>query len=419
MKRHIRIWTVLILCAAMCLLLASCGEKSSVSARTPAEDTPTVVEPSNHEVTPVTTAPPEEPAENGFTLESYIKMIQPMIDKLVEQASQEGMKMEVTAEGNSLVYIYQYTTDLGVDNSVIKAALDVQLDNVDDTFQELLTSLQSQVPSAEAVVVHYLDLNGDIITTRVWDDSTAAPAAPSTVPPGGSSAQSSELERYLGYIQSELDAQSRLYESQGLKMKVVAEGNILVYIYQYTEDLGVDNAFARDGLDAELDKANDAFVEALADIQTEVPSIEAMTVQYLDVYGSLITSWTWDVNGNVTRTGSANNPDLERYLESIRDELDAQLKPYEEQGLKTEVMVEGNALVYSYRYTIDLGADNETIADLLDSQLEELSDVFEGDLIALREAIPSTEAVIVRYLDINGQLITTRQWTYEDTLESF
>ncbi len=132
MRKSFKTLAALVVCAVMCLSLAACG------------------------------------GNDGPTLESYIESIQSQLDAQIKQYEEQGMKMEVKAEGNKLVYIYQYTTDLGADNATLKTALDGELEKVSATFSGVLSALKTEVPSAEAVVVRYLDVNGAEITSQEW-----------------------------------------------------------------------------------------------------------------------------------------------------------------------------------------------------------------------------------------------------------
>lgn len=133
MKKQIKLVAVLALCLAMCLSLAACG------------------------------------GDDGPTLESYLASIQSQLDAQIKAYESQGMKMEVKADGNKLVYRYQYTIDIGMSIPDAKAILDAGLDGQDATFAGVLASLKTEVPSAKAVVVEYVDMNGTLITSREWN----------------------------------------------------------------------------------------------------------------------------------------------------------------------------------------------------------------------------------------------------------
>jgi hypothetical protein len=97
------------------------------------------------------------------SLEDYAAAAKEEVSESID--SIEDAKFDILARGNSLVYSYQYTVDFG-DTSALKEALDQALTSQADSFQDLLSSLKSAVPDAESIIVEYLDLNGNIITSR-------------------------------------------------------------------------------------------------------------------------------------------------------------------------------------------------------------------------------------------------------------
>ena len=135
MKKQFTRLAALVMCAVMCVSLAACGGKKAAS------------------------------------LEEYLTSIQDEIDAQIA-ALGDDMKLEVKADGNKLVYSYQYAYDvaesLGVDINTVKEALDVQLvdESVISQFQDVLSDIQKVVPSAEAVVVKYLNADGSEITSK-------------------------------------------------------------------------------------------------------------------------------------------------------------------------------------------------------------------------------------------------------------
>lgn len=136
MKKQFTRLAALVMCAVMCVSLAACGSKKAA------------------------------------TLEEYITSIQDEIDKQIEEAG-DDVKLAVIADGNKLVYSYQYTYDveemLGVDLATIKDALDPELENMAGDFKDALAEIKKVVSSAEAIVVKYLDMDGNEITSMEFN----------------------------------------------------------------------------------------------------------------------------------------------------------------------------------------------------------------------------------------------------------
>ena len=154
----------ILLCAAMCLTFAACGEKPEDSGAT--KPSTSVTEPSS---TPETTpAETEAPAVgDGTEMEAFIESIQDSIDGVSDSLESSGLKLEVVARGNSLVYSYQYTVDVG-DTSAVKDALEQSMEGVASTFESILSALKLAVPDAESVIVEYLDQGGNLILSKEY-----------------------------------------------------------------------------------------------------------------------------------------------------------------------------------------------------------------------------------------------------------
>ncbi len=69
----------------------------------------------------------------------------------------------------------------------------------------------------------------------------------------------------------------------------------------------------------------------------------------------------------------------------------------------------GNSLVYKYSYLSDLG-DLSLLKTSLDSSLESGAETFESSLKTMQLAVPGMESLIIEYYDMNGTLITSREY---------
>lgn len=156
----------LLLCAAMCLTLAACGEKPSTDDPGAAKPSTSATEPSS---TPdMTSAETEAPAAgDGTAMEAFIESIQDQIDGIKDSLESSGMKLDVLARGNSLVYSYQYTMDVG-DTSLLKEPLEKAMEGFNSTFESILSALKLTVPDAESVIVEYLDQDGNLILSKEY-----------------------------------------------------------------------------------------------------------------------------------------------------------------------------------------------------------------------------------------------------------
>ncbi len=152
-----------LLCAAMCLTLVACGEKPSAKDPDATKPSTSATEPSS---TPeVTSAETEAPAADGTEMEAFIESIQDQIDSVKDSLESSGMKLEVLARGNSLVYSYQFTIDVG-DTSLLKDGLEQGMESAASTFENVLSMLKLAVSDAESVIVEYLDQDGNVIASK-------------------------------------------------------------------------------------------------------------------------------------------------------------------------------------------------------------------------------------------------------------
>lgn len=128
MKKVLRILTSYVLCAAICLSVAACGG-------------------------------------SGSALQKYIDDNKESIDQMVSAMESGGMNLAVEADGNTLVYKYQYSEELP-DAEAAKTALADSMDAASSTFESLLTQLKDEVSEAEGIKVIYLDKDGNELYSK-------------------------------------------------------------------------------------------------------------------------------------------------------------------------------------------------------------------------------------------------------------
>lgn len=77
----------------------------------------------------------------------------------------DTVDVKLEARDKSLVYIFQYKEDTGLDNETLKQALDSAMEGMSSTFTTVLSAVKGQVASVESVIVEYLDKDGELITS--------------------------------------------------------------------------------------------------------------------------------------------------------------------------------------------------------------------------------------------------------------
>lgn len=106
-------------------------------------------------------------SSDGMTIQEYVEQNAEQLDSISSSFEGTGINMDILARGNSLVYSCQYTMDIG-DTDLIKSTLDSSLDASSSTYESVLSLLKLQVPSAESVIVEYLDMDGNVITSKEY-----------------------------------------------------------------------------------------------------------------------------------------------------------------------------------------------------------------------------------------------------------
>ena len=163
----------LIACLMLCLSLAACGNDQT-SSKADDGDTAKTTESAKDEDT--TTAPDTADTTEGstedttgsagsMTMEAFIASIQSQIDEMASSMEGAGLKLNVTARGNSLVYSYQYTIDVG-DTSLVKGALEQSMDGMASMFESVLSTMKLAVPDAQSIILEFLDKDGKTIVSK-------------------------------------------------------------------------------------------------------------------------------------------------------------------------------------------------------------------------------------------------------------
>lgn len=178
MKKH----TLTVLVLLLSVSLAACGNSNSGKPETDdgsaALEAGTTTGPQD-EPEAASAAQESEPQEDGdetdteeesvsYTLEEYVELMQDVAADMSASLEESGLAVYLEARGNSLVYVYQYTIDVG-DADAVKAALEESMSSLDETNQGLLADLQKVVPDAKSLVYEYLDMEGNVITSIEYE----------------------------------------------------------------------------------------------------------------------------------------------------------------------------------------------------------------------------------------------------------
>jgi len=208
--------------------------------------------------------------------------------------------MKIYAEGNSMVY------EISLENILKAEVTDEMIDGVEQELyaqkENIKTSMKlirTGVPSLESIIYKYCDKNGKLIYEIEFDDERletvetpvkpGIPAEPETKTNTSVISEKSELEEYLEANAKDIRELEEGLSAEGMEMKIVAEGNSLVYECTITAISQKDvTDEVVDAMQTEMTAQEETLKSALEMIRTEVPSTESIICRYYDKDGNLI-----------------------------------------------------------------------------------------------------------------------------------
>lgn len=111
----------------------------------------------------------EKPLSELETVEDFVNssLIKGQLDSMKEEMSGQGLDIDITAEGNKLVYTFAYQDLQGADRDTVAAALEGAMDSMAATFEDIAAQLKDAVEQDDvSVEVRYLDDQGEELCTR-------------------------------------------------------------------------------------------------------------------------------------------------------------------------------------------------------------------------------------------------------------
>ncbi len=119
-----------------------------------------------------------------------------------------------------------------------------------------------------------------------------------------------------------------------------------------------------------------------------------------------------DLNSVSSQVTEKTPSELETLVQddAFQDQVKALSQTYESKGMKLEVVAEGDSVVYNCIYTVkvDETKSKEELAEHLESKAFETS--IDSVLRSFKAQVPQTRSVIVRYIDINGNIIASKEY---------
>lgn len=119
-----------------------------------------------------------------------------------------------------------------------------------------------------------------------------------------------------------------------------------------------------------------------------------------------------DIGAVSSQTEEKQLSELETLVQEdeFQEQVKALSQTYESKGIKLEVVAEGDSVVYKCIYTvkIDQTKSKEELSEHLESKAFETS--IESVLRSFKAQVPQTRSVIVRYIDIDGNIVASKEY---------
>lgn len=106
---------------------------------------------------------------------------------------------------------------------------------------------------------------------------------------------------------------------------------------------------------------------------------------------------------------AAEGKTIQDYIDENKETFDVLIDNLNGTGQELKISARGNSLVYTYKFNTDIG-DVEKFKEGLDQGFESQKEKFVQILNSLKLVVPTTESVIVEYLDKDGNVITSGEF---------
>lgn len=109
------------------------------------------------------------PSGKYKTVEDFVNsdVMQSQLSGMMESMASAGMSIEITGQGNKLIYTFVYEDLYGVDQEFLGNALAEALESMSDTFESVAASLKEAVEVENpVVVVEYVTADGTVLCSR-------------------------------------------------------------------------------------------------------------------------------------------------------------------------------------------------------------------------------------------------------------
>ncbi len=171
-KNLLRLITCVLALISVASMAACSGKPSTSSAAdgsAPASSQPVVSEPASDPASEPASTPESAANADYVSIEEFIKsdMMQEQIKTMNDSIAEEGCSLEVTAEGDQLIYAFTFGDLEGIDVESLAATLNETLDQTASIYETLASQLKAMADDPSVKVI-YAAGDGTEICSRVF-----------------------------------------------------------------------------------------------------------------------------------------------------------------------------------------------------------------------------------------------------------
>lgn len=166
----------LVLALTAVMLLSGCSNAADAPATTTEAETTTTTAAETTTTTAAadeeeTTAAPIGSVGSFSSVEEYLNnpSVKAAMDALTDSAKDQGIVMEITGDGNTMVYAYTYQEQMDLSDATVKdgvkTALDAAMESQKDTFETGLNQIRAAINPDVSIKIIYYNADGTEIAS--------------------------------------------------------------------------------------------------------------------------------------------------------------------------------------------------------------------------------------------------------------
>ncbi len=224
-------------------------------------------------------------------VDEYIEAQKDQIDEMLKSYEDSGMTMEISSEGETLLYRYIYDDPMEVTQAVLDY-FDSSISDYRKQFDSVIGEMERVIDIKNpAVELRYENPDGTLIYSCLLTKDGEEPTY-------GEITADSESEKFAS-MQEYVDSQKEIFdqtlkqlEGSGMSMKIYAEGNTLVYHYIYDNPVEASEEDLAE-METTLAESKEQFQTLIRQLETLIDAEDiAIKILYENPDGSEVYSTT-------------------------------------------------------------------------------------------------------------------------------